>query len=285
MHPDNTLSEGYNDETTELVRKVLMDVWQICGEYKDQMVLIGGLVPTLTMANSEEPHIGTLDIDLALDAEALAQDHQYATLVELLTQHNYELADDPSKKFQLMKTIEDEQGHSINIVIDFLRPRNLELKKHKPPLLDKFVTIKGSAVDLAIKYKNTHTIKGTDLDGFQNTVHVSVCTIPGFLAMKGHALDGRKKPKDAYDIYYCIKHYEEGVEKLAEECKSILHESSAIEGYTFISEKFEQLESIGPQHVALFLTNKALGDEDEDAEQIALDAFMRVNKLCSLIFN
>lgn len=285
MHPDNTLSEGYSDETTELVRKVLMDVWQICGEYKDEMVLIGGLVPSLTMSNAEDPHVGTLDIDLALDAEALAQDNQYATLVELLTQNEYKLAEESSKKFQLIKTITNENGQEINIVIDFLRPRNIELEKNKPPVLDNFVTLKGSAVDLAIKYKTTHTIKAIDLDGFQNTVHVSVCTIPGFIAMKGHAMNGRKKPKDAYDIYYCVKYYELGVEKLAEECKNILHEDSAIEGYTFIREKFEQVESFGPQNVALFMTNKTIGDDNEDADQIAMDAFMRVNQLCSLIFS
>ncbi len=285
MHPDNTLSEGYDEETTVIVRKVLMDIWQICGSYKDQMVLIGGLVPTLTMSNPEDPHVGTLDIDLALDAEALAEDDQYASLIELLIQNGYQQDTKDQKKFQLVKTVIDEQGQSVNIVVDFLRPLNAELDKNKPPIVENFISIRGSAVDLAIKYKEQHTIKAKDIDGYDNTIHLSVCSIPGFLAMKGHALGSRKKPKDAYDIYYCVKHYSDGIEVLAEECKAILHEQSAIDGYTFIREKFETVESFGPQNVALFMTNKTIGEENEEAEQVALDAFMRVNKLCSIIYN
>ena len=32
-------------------------------------------------------------------------------------------------------------------------------------------------------------------------------SIPALLAMKGHAVNGRYKQKDAYDIYYCIRNY------------------------------------------------------------------------------
>ena len=35
-----------------------------------------------------------------------------------------------------------------------------------------------------------------------------------FLIMKATAL-GRGKPKDAYDIYFCIKHYSGGIKELA----------------------------------------------------------------------
>ena len=42
-------------------------------------------------------------------------------------------------------------------------------------------------------------------------------TIPALLAMKGHAIEGRYKQKDAYDIYYCIRNYTGGPEVLAED--------------------------------------------------------------------
>jgi len=35
-------------------------------------------------------------------------------------------------------------------------------------------------------------------------VEIAVCSIPALLAMKGYALLGRNKEKDAYDVYYCI---------------------------------------------------------------------------------
>lgn len=36
--------------------------------------------------------------------------------------------------------------------------------------------------------------------------------------MKGHALAGRYKQKDAYDIDYCVRNYPDGIELLAQEC-------------------------------------------------------------------
>ena len=55
-------------------------------------------------------------------------------------------------------------------------------------------------------------------DGGTNRVEIAVCSIPALLAMKGHALQGRLKQKDAYDIYYCIRNYRDGIEALAEAC-------------------------------------------------------------------
>lgn len=55
-------------------------------------------------------------------------------------------------------------------------------------------------------------------DGGTNRVEIAVCSIPALLAMKGHALAGRYKQKDAYDIYYCVRNYLGGIEALAQEC-------------------------------------------------------------------
>lgn len=40
--------------------------------------------------------------------------------------------------------------------------------------------------------------------------------------MKGYALNGRYKQKDAYDIYYCIRNYPDGIDALAEACRPLL---------------------------------------------------------------
>lgn len=56
--------------------------------------------------------------------------------------------------------------------------------------------------------------------------------------MKGHALNGRLKQKDAYDIYYCIRNYRGGPAALAEDCKAILAKPSGRRGYDFINAKF-----------------------------------------------
>ena len=60
--------------------------------------------------------------------------------------------------------------------------------------------------------------------------------------MKGHALQGRYKQKDAYDIYYCIRNYPGGIGALAEACRPILGHPSGEQGYRYIAEKFDTVD-------------------------------------------
>ena len=59
------------------------EVGQILGALKGKFAVIGGAVPWLLLDNEDMPHVGTLDVDLGLDAEALG-DGEYAILVEAL---------------------------------------------------------------------------------------------------------------------------------------------------------------------------------------------------------
>jgi hypothetical protein len=65
-------------------------------------------------------------------------------------------------------------------------------------------------------------IRGTMPKGGKNEVEIAVCSIPALLAMKGYALKGRYKQKDAYDIYYCVRNYPEGIDALAAACRPLL---------------------------------------------------------------
>ena len=47
-------------------------------------------------------------------------------------------------------------------------------------------------------------------DGGKNRVEIAVCSIPALLAMKGRAVQGPHKRKDAYDIYYCVRNNPNG---------------------------------------------------------------------------
>ena len=64
---------------------------------------IGGAVPWLLLGNADMPHVGTLDVDLGLDAEALG-DGEYATLVEALMGHGYEQRKE-LRRFQLVRRV------------------------------------------------------------------------------------------------------------------------------------------------------------------------------------
>lgn len=164
------------------------------------------------------PHVGTLDIDLDLDSTALG-DGEYATLVESLQGCGYEQREGVTRAFQLVRTIPaSDDGPAIDIIIDFLRPRDAELVKNAPPLISNFAVQRADGADLALKFYEMVAISGAMPEGGKNTVEIAVCSIPALLAMKGYALNGRHKQKDSYDIYYCVRNYEDGPEALAQEC-------------------------------------------------------------------
>jgi hypothetical protein len=73
----------YDDRTTDAVKSVLVEIGQILGSFKGKFAVVGGAVPWLLLNNEDMPHVGSLDVDLGLDAEALG-DGEYATLVEAL---------------------------------------------------------------------------------------------------------------------------------------------------------------------------------------------------------
>jgi hypothetical protein len=109
-----------------------------------------------------------------------------------------------------------------------------------------------------------------------NRVEIAVCSIPALLAMKGHAVQGRYKQKDAYDIYYCVRNYPDGIEALAEACRPLLALASGERGYRYIAEKFDTVESYGPICVRLFVEDtRILGERSPDQWQ--QDAFGQVD--------
>jgi hypothetical protein len=94
--------------------------------------------------------------------------------------------------------------------------------------------------------------------------------------MKGHALNGRHKQKDSYDIYYCLRNYNGGIAALAEACRPILAHSSGEKGYKHIAAKFKAVDDYGPTCVRQFVKDTAiLGGRTPDQWQ--QDAFGQVN--------
>lgn len=100
--------------------------------------------------------------------------------------------------------------------------------------------------------------------------------------MKGYALVGRDKRKDAYDIYYSVKHFKPGIEALADELREMKENPVVAEALSFIAAKFRAEDDFGPVTVRRFLEeSEALGDFT--ADQVQTDAFMQVRALLELV--
>ena len=192
---------------------------QILGSFQGKFVVIGGAVAWLLPSESEMPHIGTADVDLSLDAEALG-DGEYARLVESLQAQGYNQRDNLGR-FQLVRTVPARDGGpDIDVVVDFLMPGEVEIAKNTPPFIDKFAVQRADGADLALKFYEMVPIEGEMPDGGRNSVRIAVASIPALLAMKGYAVANRLKQKDAYDIYFSIRNFPSGLDALVAATKT-----------------------------------------------------------------
>ena len=268
-------ANDYDDRTTAAVKSVLVEIGQILGSFKGKFAVIGGAVPWLLLSESDMPHIGTGDVDLSLNAEALG-DGEYAQLIESLQGQGYNQQDNV-RRFQLVRTVPArDSGPDIDVVVDFLMPRDVEIVKNTPPLISNFAVQRADGADLALKFYQMVAIDSEMSDGGHNRVHIAVASIPALLAMKGYAIANRQKPKDAYDIYFCIRNFPDGLDALVAETKPLLEVDTARKGYLLIAGKFRDVNDFGPTRVRQFVEGSdVLGERT--ADQWQQDAFGQVN--------
>jgi len=270
-------ASDYGDRTTAAVKAVLVEMGQILGSFKGKFAVIGGAVPWLLLAHDDMQHVGTLDVDLSLNAEALG-DGEYATLVEALMGNGYEQRGE-LRRFQLVRQVPvSDGGAPIDVIVDFLMPRDAEIIQNKPPILNDFAVQRADGADLATRFYQMVAIEGPMPTGGTNRVEVAVCSIPALLAMKGFALNGRHKQKDAYDIYYCVRNYPGGIAALAEECRPVLETGSGEQGFLHICQKFDIADGYGPTSVRRFVEDSQIL-EDRTPDQWQQDAFGQVDAL------
>lgn len=276
MTNDPQHAADYDDRTGAAVRSVLVEIGQTLGSFRGKFAVIGGSVPWLLLEDSDMRHVGTLDIDLSLDAEALAGGNEYVDLVDALRGQGY-APRETLKYFQMVRTVQlKDDEPPIDVIVDFLRPFDSVLEKNRPALATEFATQRASGADLAHIFYKMVAIEGDMPKGGTNKVMIAVASIPALLAMKGFALDGRYKQKDAYDVYYSIRNYPGGIAALAEDCRPLLEHESGRAGFAHIVDKFDDPDGYGPTCVRNFVEGSDIldGREPDDWQQ---DAFGQVD--------
>ena len=265
----------YDDRTTAAVKSVLIEIGQVLGSFEGKFAIIGGAVPWLLLREADMPHIGTGDVDLDLDPAALG-DGEYVGLVDALLEHGYHQRKN-LRRFQLVRTVPaTDGGPDIDVVVDFLMPRDAEITRNTPPLISEFAVQRADGADLALRFHEVIAIEGEMPDGGRNSVRIAVASIPALLAMKGYAIANRLKHKDAYDIYYSIRNFSGGIDALVEATRPLLGVESARQGYCLISEKFRNIEDFGPKSVSRFVEGSHLLG-NRTADQWQRDAFGQVD--------
>src|SRR5581483_598845 len=268
-------ARDYEDRGVRAMQAVLIELGQILGPYRGAVVVIGGAVPYLLLRGADPPHVGTLDVDLDLDPERLAEG-AYAEFVETLERSGYSRDVEGLKPFQLQRAVDlGDGGEPVAVLVDLLMPRDAKPRRNRPALVAGLRVQGADAGEIALKNNVRLTVDGQMPDGRPNRVELLVASIPALLVMKGFALDGRDKPKDAYDIYYCVRNFPGGPGALANACRPLLEEPVARDGYSRIAAKFGAEDAFGPHTVSLFL-GEAGGFDDMSPEQLRVDAYRQV---------
>jgi len=275
--PEPVNASDYQDRDIKAVFVALIGLGQILKPFADSYVIVGGSVPWLLLDHGKPPHLGTLDIDIGLNPETL-DDGQYATLVKTLERAGYDRDIEGLKPFQLLKLVDiHDGGDPVPVIVDLLAPKGVKLKGSKPQLVEGLRVQQVDGCGVALRNHTKKEIKGNMPDGRPNTVELPIASIPALLVMKGYALCGRDKMKDAYDIYYSVRNYPGGAAKLGEDCKPLLEDPIAVEGFRLLASKFTGREDFGPATVRKFLEEAAPEFTDMEPEQIQTDAFGQVD--------
>ncbi|MCK4487118.1 MAG: hypothetical protein KAU38_10205 [Desulfobacterales bacterium] len=261
----------YTEELVRAARSVLVELVHLLGEYWKNIVLVGGWVPDLLLTRKESPHIGSIDVDLALNHLEL-RDEGYKSIQSLLVERGYVQGKQPFIFHRKLMV----EGNEITVQVDLLSGEYQGTGKgHRHQRIQGGLARKTRVCDLVFDNPVVVTIEGELPGGARDTVKVRVASIVPFLVMKGMALDERLKEKDAWDIYYCIQNYPGGLDYLIEEFRPHLEHGLVREGLDKIAKHFASEKHVGPGFVADF-------EEIADPEERAIrerDAYEKVRYL------
>lgn len=167
-----TTAAGYTPAYLELVRATCIYVATKLGDLMDELVVVGGLVPSLLIDQENlpagaEPHVGTTDLDVGL-AVALLGDGRYASLTERLRRAGFA----PEENERGNPTLQRWKVEGVSkVTIDFLIPPTLPgdeggALRHIEADFAALVTL---GLDLAFLDKRRVTLTGQTILGERAT--------------------------------------------------------------------------------------------------------------------
>ena len=265
---------GYESEQVELVLMTCRYVSTILGDFMDEIVIVGGLVPSLIIDQSNlpegvEPHAGTMDLDIGLSL-AVYDDQLYQNITERLRGAGF--SPDTNEKGNPTNQRWQINNQAGKVTIDFLIPateedigkirrfKNLE-KDFAALLADGLMLAFTDFVEVIL---NGPTIKGEMVENRK----IRVCGPGAFVVLKAIAFENRGENKDAYDLFYMIRNYGAGPDEVAERFLSLGSNEHCDRAVAIVKENFLKIGHVGASRAAEFLLGEDADDEDLQAEVV-----------------
>ncbi|MBC8010086.1 MAG: hypothetical protein H7067_08315 [Burkholderiales bacterium] len=195
----------YDPRATSQTLPAFLTVWPGLGNYHDDLVLLGGMVPLYLCEHPTGewalPRPATLDVDFGISLGASAG--QYGTLATDLRAQGFRPSATQSGRFE-------REVAGFTVYVDFLvedgeQPRGTRLVDDVPASVMPGVV-------RALQTARRMPVTGTDLYGAEQRVVARVCEVGPFLVLKLRAFFHRQQGKDAFDLLYTLLHYDGGTQ-------------------------------------------------------------------------
>jgi hypothetical protein len=245
------------------VRATCLYVATKLGDMMDDLLIVGGLVPSLlvdqeALAKDVEPHVGTMDLDVGLQL-ALLNEGRYRALTERLRDAGFKMDTNDAGNPTRQRWAITGSG---TVTVDFLIQPSLEGDKGGKlrDIQPDFAAIIAPGLRCAFRDRTQVTLTGTTLFGEKATREVWVSDAGAYVVLKALAFDSRGENKDAYDLFYVLRNYGSGVDDVAAKLRPLLDDSEAQRALAILKRDFATLDAVGPMRIAVFVTG---GRDDE----------------------
>lgn len=279
---------GYDPDHTLLCERVLVTLLRGFGSLKGTLRLVGGLVPRYL--TPEQPpdvpsHAGTMDVDIVLNIQVLAEGEAYKTLAQQLKDRGFSRALNAEGKPSNWRW-ERKIGEHKFVVVEFLRDETEEM-----PAGGVFTVEDEKISALAIRHagivhdwfsEREVTAELLD-DAGTATETVRFADAVSYIILKALAFDQRAENKDAGDLIHVMR-YAAPTDVLAAQFRDRLkdgkHVDAIQEALAALNRRFcgdENVEGFkrdGPVAFARFLHGPDVPEEDRILEQRNVSAIV-----------
>ncbi len=219
----------YTDEYTVDCERVLVTLLRGLGPWKESVFLIGGLTPRYLVAAKHPAapaHAGTLDVDIVIDLQILADTAGYRTFEENLRRMKFERStNDAGQKLSWRWQTCTEQGALMVVELLADAPKIAGGRVEPLPTKGRVSALNIPHSSIVFDLHEATEIQAELLDGAGTVVEVvRHANLISFTCLKAFAFDQRFERKDAHDIVYCIEHVPEGLDGAAEMFRNALEE-------------------------------------------------------------
>ena len=264
--------DGYADRYTVDCERVLVTLLRGLGPWKESVFLVGGLTPRYLVAArppAVPAHAGTLDVDIVIDPQILADTEAYNTLEDNLRRMTFEPFTN-NKGQKLLWRWQTRTEHGALMVLELLADAP-EITGGRVQPLPTEGTISALNIphsSMVFDLYQVTEIRAALLNGAGIAVEqVRHADLVSFTCLKAFAFDQRFERKDAHDLVYCIEHAPDGLDSAADIFRNTLrggHGAVIRDSLAILRNRFagdgvvEGYRKDGPVAVARF----ELGEDD-----------------------